>query len=146
VDCRFLHCRLRYVDCRAQMTSYFVRWRPFRATETHAACAKLLLSFELRILSVLRVFCPVALLSVFGKFITSVTMFGCSYIYFMQGLEIVSDCTRKPLRTPKIHKFSCGSMPPDPPRGGGPRGPTRCPGYSMLAILVIFPTPPSQLH
>jgi len=92
--------------------------------------------------------------------LTSIAMFGCSYIYFMQGLEIASECTRKHLRTPKIPKVSWGSMPPDPLTSGGPRRPirfalfpglhtqlllleatTRCPGYStglMVAVLLIF--------
>ena len=55
-------------------------------------------------------------------------MFGCSYTYFMQGLEIASECTRKHLRTPKIPKFSLGSMPPRP------------------HLQVVSPDPPGKPH
>jgi len=41
--------------------------------------------------------------------LTFIAMFGCSYIYFMQGLEMASECTRKYLRTPKIPKFWWGT-------------------------------------
>ena len=72
------------------------------------------------------------------------TMFGCSYSYFIQGLKLASECTRKHLKTPEIPKISRGSIPPDPLSGGGgggSRGPTRCLCRllaQILFILVIF--------
>jgi len=68
--------------------------------------------------------------------VASVTIFGCSYIYFMQGLEIASECTRKHLRTPKIPKFSWRSMPPQTPlQVLGPEGP---PGSQVTPLVPTF--------
>jgi hypothetical protein len=44
-------------------------------------------------------------------------------------MELLLECTRRHFRIHKIPKLFWGSMPPDPPRCGGPSGPTNCPDY-----------------